>query len=95
MAPEILNGKLYDYKVDMWSLGVSMFETLTGVTPFYGKDRDELTYNINKGLIRIPLNIELSTGCLDFLSKCLHYDSRERISVDHALNHPFINPDSP
>jgi serine/threonine protein kinase len=43
MAPELLNGKFYNYKVDMWSLGVSMFESLVGTTPFFGKDRDELT----------------------------------------------------
>jgi serine/threonine protein kinase len=37
----------------------------------------------------------VSSCCLDFISKCLRYDPDERISVDHALNHPFINPDSP
>ena len=30
MAPEILNAKAYGYKVDMWSIGVSMYEALTG-----------------------------------------------------------------
>jgi serine/threonine protein kinase len=53
MAPEILNGKFYNYKVDIWSLGVSMFEALTGSTPFYGKDRDDLTQNVNQGIIRL------------------------------------------
>ncbi len=43
MAPEILNGNFYDYKVDIWSLGVSMFEALLGTPPFYGRDRKELT----------------------------------------------------
>jgi serine/threonine protein kinase len=43
MAPEILNGKFCDYKVDIWSLGVSMFEALIGAPPFYGKDKEELT----------------------------------------------------
>ena len=72
-----------------------MFETLYGMTPFYGKDRDELTYNINLGLIRMPTSIEISTCCMDFLSKCLHFNPDLRISIDHALNHPFINLDSP
>lgn len=37
----------------------------------------------------------VSKTCLDFLSKCLCFDFEKRISIDHALNHPFINPDSP
>lgn len=32
---------------------------------------------------------------MDFLSKCLLIDPNNRMSVDHALNHPFINKDSP
>ena len=95
MAPEILNDKPYNYKVDMWSLGVTMFEALFGTTPFFGIDREDLTRNINVGLIRLPLDIKISDCCLDFLSKCLRYDYNVRISIDHALNHPFINPDSP
>ncbi|CDW89463.1 protein kinase superfamily protein [Stylonychia lemnae] len=95
MAPEVLNGKFYNYKVDMWSLGVSMFEALLGSPPFFGKDREELTDNINLGLIRLQNNLDISSSCIDFLSKCLHYDPLMRISIDHALNHPFINLKSP
>ena len=95
MAPEILNGRPYNYKVDMWSLGVSIFEALIGVTPFFGIDRNDLIRNINAGLIKFPSNVEISSCCLDFLSKCLRFDASERISIDHALNHPFINPNMP
>eukprot|EP00347_Sterkiella_histriomuscorum_P019965 403339616 len=95
MAPEVLNGQYYNYKVDMWSLGVSMFEALLGTPPFFGKDRDELTDNINQGLIRLQTNLDISSSCIDFLSKLLHYDPEMRISIDHALNHPFINKQSP
>ena len=66
MAPEILNGHPYNYKADMYSFGVSMFEALMGVTPFFGSDKADLTRNVNTGLIRIPTNIEISNCCLDF-----------------------------
>ena len=95
MAPEILNGHPYNYKADMYSFGVSIFEALMGVTPFFGSDKKDLTRNVNTGLVRIPKNIEISSCCLDFIMKCLLFDSKDRISIDHALNHPFINPDSP
>ena len=58
----------------MWSLGVTMFEALTGSTPFTANDKDELILNINKGIVQLPTSLELSSCCLDFLSKCLHYD---------------------
>jgi|LauGreDrversion4_2_1035121.scaffolds.fasta_scaffold142103_2 serine/threonine protein kinase len=40
-------------------------------------------------------NMQVSKSCLDFVSKCLTFDPDRRISIDHALNHPFINSASP
>ena len=34
MAPEIMNGRPYTYKVDIWSIGVLIFLLLTGGYPF-------------------------------------------------------------
>lgn len=39
MAPEILQGKKYDHKVDVWSLGTVFYEMLTGFTPFTGRNK--------------------------------------------------------
>lgn len=95
MAPEILNGVPYSYKVDLWSLGVSIFEALFGCTPFTGTDKADLTRNVNIGIVKLPSPLPVSNCCMDFLSKCLRYDPEQRITIDHALNHPFINPESP
>lgn len=38
MAPEILNDAFYTHKVDLWSLGVAIFEAIFGVPPFSGRD---------------------------------------------------------
>ena len=43
MAPEILNGHPYNYKADMYSFGVAMFEALMGVTPFFGSEKKDLS----------------------------------------------------
>jgi serine/threonine protein kinase len=34
MAPEIMNGRPYTYKADIWSIGVLIFLLLTGGYPF-------------------------------------------------------------
>jgi serine/threonine protein kinase len=38
MAPEILNDKFYNHKVDVWSLGVALFEAIFRQPPFTGRD---------------------------------------------------------
>lgn len=42
MAPEVLTNKLYSYKADIWSLGVTLFELITGGFPFEAETRKEL-----------------------------------------------------
>jgi serine/threonine protein kinase len=42
MAPEVLTGKTYDFKADIWSLGVTFFELLTGGYPFVGFNKSEI-----------------------------------------------------
>ena len=34
MAPEMLSGGGYDERVDLWSLGVTIYKLVTGSTPF-------------------------------------------------------------
>ena len=34
MAPEVLAGKGYNYLVDLWSLGIMLFEFMGGYVPF-------------------------------------------------------------
>ena len=40
MAPEMFNGKGYSYNVDLWSLGIVLYELLEGHVP-YGDDCDD------------------------------------------------------
>jgi calcium/calmodulin-dependent protein kinase I len=42
VAPELLQDKLYDYKIDVYSIGILMFILIAGKSPFDGKDYDDV-----------------------------------------------------
>ena len=46
MAPEIMSRQPYDYCVDWWSVGVILFEMLSGLPPFYGNSIEETCANV-------------------------------------------------
>ena len=53
LAPEVLKQKGYGKEVDWWSLGVLIFEMLTGCPPFYSKNR-QMTFRM---ILSAELNI--------------------------------------
>ncbi len=69
----------------MWSLGVCLYESLVGETPFKSKSLEDLLVDVNKGCVRLPLSKDMSDECLDLLVKCLHFDPESRISAKKAL----------
>lgn len=71
MAPEVLNGKRYSKKADVWSLGAVFFEMLTGFPPFTGTSKDDLRNNLERGNYKVPKHVKLSLEGLDFLNNCL------------------------
>lgn len=71
MAPEVLNGRRYNHKADVWSLGIVFFEMLAGFTPFTGRDKADLKQNLQRGTYGLPKGIRLSLQGLDFLNGCL------------------------
>lgn len=93
MAPEVLNGKQYNHKADVWSLGIVFFEMLTGFTPFTGRDKSDLKKNQVTGTYKFPKKLNLSIRGLDFLNRCLQYESHKRISWSELVNHPYITND--
>ena len=94
MSPEMIDGN-GTYVSDIWSVGVIVYQMLTGKLPFQGDDKDnnELLYqNIKKEKYNLEnLNeIDCSQDIKDFIEKALQKDIKLRMNVEEALNHPWI-----
>jgi len=95
LAPEIIKEKGHDEKVDIWCIGVLLFELATGSVPFPGNDIETLENNILKLKIQWPKDINLDIKNL--IMKILKLDPKARISLSDMMQHHFITkyfPDS-
>ena len=96
IAPEVLKGN-YNYKCDLWSVGVILFMMTTNKAPFGGVNNQEIEENILKGEYskEYPKYIKRSNELKDLISKLLDYNPTTRISAEKALQHPFFTKHDP
>lgn len=92
MAPEILNKENYSKGIDIWALGILLFELVHGHPPFGSEDR-HMDYHEMLEEIKINGFVTkngVSDNYCDLLNKMLEIDSSKRISIEEILQHPFI-----
>lgn len=61
--------KPYDHTVDIWSLGVLMFEFLFGIPPFEAHEHDETYRKIGNVELTFPESIEISKEAKELIMK--------------------------
>ena len=88
LAPEILQEKGHDEAVDIWCIGVLLFELVTATVPFQGNDIDTLKDNILKLKITWPKDI--NTDAKNLIMKILKLEPKQRLPLEDMLKHPFI-----
>lgn len=88
LAPEIVDNKFHDDKVDLWCLGVLIYEFCVGVPPFESQYQKETFIKIKKGIITYPSF--LSNEVKDLISKLLVKEPNKRISLDKVKSHPWL-----
>ncbi|KAL5851831.1 hypothetical protein ACOSQ3_006949 [Xanthoceras sorbifolium] len=92
VAPEVLAGREYNEKVDVWSAGVVLYIMLAGFPPFYGETVSEIFEAVLRGNLRFPTRVFQSVPSVvkDLLRRMLCKDVSRRFSADQALRHPWI-----
>ena len=88
MAPEIIESENYDYSVDIWSLGILLYELLMGYSPF--KDKTTKNTIVNIKLHELKFDKEISEECKDLINKLLEVNKEKRINIKDILTHNFI-----
>ncbi|KJE95183.1 AGC/AKT protein kinase, variant [Capsaspora owczarzaki ATCC 30864] len=94
LAPEVLKGQGYSRSVDWWSLGVLLYEMLTGLPPFYSENTNLMYKKILYSDINFPPNAVSEVG-QDILRGFLKRNPEERLGAgpDDAVPikaHPFF-----
>ncbi|KAM3356579.1 phosphoenolpyruvate carboxylase kinase 1 [Capsicum galapagoense] len=92
VAPEVLAGKKYDEKVDIWSAGVILYVMLAGVPPFYGESTAEIFDAVIRGNLRFPSRIfqAVSPAAKGLIRGMICKDVSRRFSAQQVLRHPWI-----
>ncbi|NWT01650.1 ULK3 kinase, partial [Mionectes macconnelli] len=92
MAPEMVCRQQYDARVDLWSVGVILYEALFGEPPFASHSFAELEEKIRSDrVVKLPSRPQLSPECRDLLGQLLERDPLKRISFEHFFAHPFVD----
>jgi p70 ribosomal S6 kinase len=95
MSPEIVLGKGHDKAADWWSVGILLFEMLTGKPPFIGGNRQKIQQKIVKDKMKLPAI--LSSDAHSLLKGLLQKDPSKRLGngpngSDDVKNHKWFKP---
>jgi len=93
LAPEILDKKGHGKAVDWYSLGALIYEMLTGLPPFYTRDREKLFERIRRGELQYPSYI--SPVAKSLCQSLMNREPSRRLGggpgdAEEVKQHPFF-----
>ncbi|KAK8119283.1 uncharacterized protein PG998_003909 [Apiospora kogelbergensis] len=94
LAPELLMGNGYNKTVDWWTLGVLLYEMLTGLPPFYDENTNEMYRKILSEPLHFPGPEVVPPAAKDLLTKLLNRDPEHRLGAGGSAEikaHPFFH----
>lgn len=94
VAPEVLTRKPYNKSVDIWSLGIIVFYTLSGVFPFDDPSNDEEVIAKKTVFEEVKFSHKSwktrSNSCKDFIIKAMIKEVDKRITIENVLSHSWF-----
>lgn len=90
LAPEVLRNKGYNRSLDMWSVGVIIYVSLSGTFPF--NEDEDINDQIQNAAFMYPPNPwkEISSSAIDLINNLLQVKQRKRYTVDKSLLHSWL-----
>ena len=90
LAPEVLKNKGYNRTLDLWSVGVVIYVTLSGTFPF--NEEEDIQDQIENADFLYPKALwkDISPESIALINALLQVDSRKRLSAAKSLNHPWL-----
>ena len=93
MAPEMLNEKNYGKEIDIWSLGILLYEMLHGHSPFKPDKANFNDKDVIKNIIyqkNIKYKSNLSKECIELMTHLIDKNIKRRYSLEDIINSKFV-----
>ena len=75
MAPEMILRKPYNHKIDIWGLGILLFELIEGHAPFEGTTQDQILLKMKDAIF---FSKNFTAEEISLIHRILRVDPRER-----------------
>jgi len=94
-APEMLSFDRVQPGSDMWSVAVIMYILLSGISPYYYADENQVSYNVEKVLYSFDKDAfeYITVEAQDFIKKIFKRGPEMRLTAAQALSHKWLSED--
>jgi cGMP-dependent protein kinase len=93
MAPEVILGNSYSFSVDIWSLGIMLYEFVCGIVPF-GEDIED-TYAVYEAVIArnliYPAYVNQNMKAKSLIDQLLSRNPGMRSDAKTLKSHPYFD----